>query len=139
MPTPKLTPFFASDSDAFAPNEIAQGGWGPTLGGQVVGGLLARAVEQRRADPDLVPARFTVDILRRVATEPVRVTAEVVRVGKRMQAVDASMTQRGELVARASTLYLRPSEQPSELPWTTSVSMPALSKPGRSSCPSAMA
>jgi acyl-coenzyme A thioesterase PaaI-like protein len=126
MPPPKLTPFFTSEADAFAPNEIAQGGWGPTLGGQVVGGLLARAVEQKRADAALVPARFTVDILRRVATEPVKVTAEVVRVGRRMQAVDATMTQRGELVARASTLYLRRSEQPSELPWTTSISMPPL-------------
>lgn len=126
MHTITLTPFFASEGGAFAPNEIAQGGWGPTLGGQVVGGLLARAVEQKRADADLVPARFTVDILRRVATEPVRVHAEVVRVGRRMQAVDATMTQRGELVARASTLYLRPSEQPSELPWTTDISMPVL-------------
>jgi hypothetical protein len=43
-----------------------------------------------------------------------------------MQAIDATMTQRGELVARASTLYLRRSEQPSELPWTTNISMPAL-------------
>jgi acyl-coenzyme A thioesterase PaaI-like protein len=126
MQTPALTPFFVSESDTFVPNEIAQGGWGPTLGGQVVGGLLARVVEQKRADDELVPARFTVDILRRVATEPVRVTAEVVRVGRRMQAIDATMTQGGELVARASTLYLRRSEQPSELPWTTNISMPAL-------------
>ena len=37
------TPFFVPDKDTFVPNEIAQGGWGPTLGGQVVGGLLARA------------------------------------------------------------------------------------------------
>lgn len=120
------TPYFVSDADTFVPNEIAQGGWGPTLGGQVVGGLLARAVEQQRADIDLVPARFTVDILRRVATEPVRVHTDVVRTGRRMQAIDATMTQRGEIVARASTLYLRRSEQPAQLPWTTSVHMPPI-------------
>src|ERR1700712_2299246 len=120
------TPYFVSESDTFVPNEIAQGGWGPTLGGQVVGGLLARAVEGERADVDLVPARLTVDILRRVATEPVRVHADVVRVGRRMQAIDATMTQRGEIVARASALYLRRSQQPAELPWTTNISMPAL-------------
>jgi acyl-coenzyme A thioesterase PaaI-like protein len=124
MPEGTPTPYFVSESDTFVPNEIAQGGWGPTLGGQVVGGLMARAVEQKRADVDLVPARFTVDILRRVATEPVQVHADVVRVGKRMQAIDATMTQRGEIVARASTLYLRRSQQPAELPWTTSISMP---------------
>ena len=122
------TPFFVPDKDTFVPNEIAQGGWGPTLGGQVVGGLLARAVEEKVSDDELVPARLTVDILRRVATAPVRVHAEVVRVGRRMQALDAVMTQDDELVARASTLYLRRSEQPftDGGPWTTSVSMPPI-------------
>lgn len=118
------TPFFVPDKDTFVPNEIAQGGWGPTLGGQVVGGLLARAAEQKVCDDNLVPARLTVDILRRVATAPVRVHADVVRVGRRMQAIDATMTQDDEIVARASTLYLRRSEQPPETPWTTPVAMP---------------
>ncbi|WP_099021601.1 thioesterase family protein [Mycolicibacterium palauense] len=126
MPTASLTPFFVPDGDTFVPHEVAQGGWGPTLGGQVVGGLLARAVEGRRADPELVPARLTVDILRRVATEPVTVDAEVLRVGRRMQAIDAVMTQRGETVARASALYLRGGEQPPETPWSTPVSIPPL-------------
>jgi len=125
------TPFFVPDKDTFVPNEIAQGGWGPTLGGQVVGGLLARAVEEKAPDGDgeaLVPARLTVDILRRVATAPVRVHADVVRVGRRMQALDAVMTQDDEIVARASTLYLRRSEQPftDGGPWTTPVTMPPI-------------
>ncbi|HEX5144663.1 MAG TPA: acyl-CoA thioesterase domain-containing protein, partial [Mycobacterium sp.] len=123
MPT-ELTPFFVAEKGAFMPNEIAQGGWGPTLGGQVVGGMLARAVEEKVADADLVPVRLTVDILRRVATEPVQVSAEVVRVGRRMQALEATMTQHDEIVARASTLYLRPSEQPPDAAWTTPVTMP---------------
>ncbi|WP_372449593.1 acyl-CoA thioesterase domain-containing protein [Mycolicibacterium fortuitum] len=71
---------------------IAHGGWGPTLGGQVVGGLLARAVEALVSDVSLQPARFTVEILRRVASAPVHLTASVVRSGSRMQAVDAVMT-----------------------------------------------
>ena len=120
------TPFFVPDKDTFVPNEIAQGGWGPTLGGQVVGGLLARAVEQKVSEDEVVPARLTVDILRRVATAPVRVHADVVRVGRRMQAIDAIMTQDDEIVARASTLYLRRSEQPPETPWTTPVTMPPI-------------
>ena len=124
MPATAPTPFFTSDNDGFVPNQIAQGGWGPTLGGHVVGGLLARSVESKRADSDLVPARFTVDILRRVAAEPVEVRANVVRTGRRMQAIDATMTQGGELVARASTLFLRRSAQPAVLPWTTDICMP---------------
>jgi hypothetical protein len=119
-----IEPFFTSDGDTFVPNNIAQGGWGPTLGGHVLGGLLARAVEQKRADPELHPARFTVDILRRVATAPVQVYADVVRTGRRMQAIDARLIQGDELVARASTLLLRRADQPQDLPWTTSISMP---------------
>jgi len=124
MTPPALAPFFVTDGDSFVPSDIAQGGWGPTLGGQVVGGLMARAVEQQRADPELIPARFTVDILRRVATAPVRVHAEVLRTGRRMQAIDARLMQGGELVARASTLLLRQGDQPREMPWTTMISMP---------------
>lgn len=65
-----MTPFFVSGAEGFVPNEIAHGGWGPTLGGQVVGGLLARAVEGLVTDDGLHPARFTVEILRRVRERP---------------------------------------------------------------------
>jgi acyl-coenzyme A thioesterase PaaI-like protein len=121
-----LIPFTVRRDDGLVPNDIAQGGWGPTLGGQVVGGLLARGIEQYVGDDELVPARLTVDILRRVATAPVRVSAEVVRTGRRMQSVDATMTQDGEVVARASALYLRRSAQPDGQIWTTPVTMPPL-------------
>lgn len=121
-----MTPFFVSGAEGFVPNEIAHGGWGPTLGGQVVGGLLARAVEGLVTDDGLHPARFTVEILRRVASAPVRVAASVVRSGARMQAVDAVMTQDGELVARASALYLRRGTQPDGEFWSTAVELPPL-------------
>lgn len=126
MEQSSLTPFTVRRDDGLVPNEIAQGGWGPTLGGQVVGGLLARAVEQHVTDDELLPARLTVDILRRVATAPLRVSAEVIRTGRRMQAIDATMTQDGEVVARASALYLRRSTQPDGQIWTTPVTMPPL-------------
>ncbi len=124
MPAVAATPFFVSDGDSFVPNQVAQGGWGPTLGGHVVGGLLARSVESKRADADLVPARFTVDILRRVAAEPVEVQSNVLRTGRRNQSIDATMTQGGEVVARASSLFLRRSSQPEVLPWTSAIAMP---------------
>ncbi|WP_068180256.1 thioesterase family protein [Mycobacterium sp. UM_CSW] len=119
-------PYFTENGKTFVPSDVARGGWGPTVGGHAIGGLLARAVESERADETLIPARFTVDILRRVALAPVRVEASVVRSGRRMQAVDAVMTQDGELVARAATLFLRQSEQPQEIPWTPTRSMPPL-------------
>lgn len=119
-----MIPFVVRRDDGFVPNPIAQGGWGPTLGGQVVGGLLARAVEQHVDEDDMQPARLTVEILRRVATEPLRVTASVVRAGSRMRAMDAAMTQDGELVARASALYLRRGPQPDGDFFTTEVTLP---------------
>lgn len=121
-----MIPFVVRRDDGFMPNSIAHGGWGPTLGGQVVGGLLARAVEQHVPEDDLQPARLTVEILRRVATEPLRVTASVVRAGSRMRAIDAAMTQHGELVARASALYLRRGTQPGGEFFTTAVTMPSV-------------
>lgn len=126
MHTATLTPYFVARGDEFVPNEIAQGGWGPTLGGQVVGGLLARAIDTKRVDPELSPVRLTVDILRRVGTEPVLVSAHVVRVGRRMQAIDATMAQRDEIVARASALYLRRGEQPGQQAWSIPIELPPL-------------
>lgn len=43
-----------------------------------------------------------------------------------MHAVDAIMTQHGEVVARACALFLPRSEQPVALPWTTPIKMPPL-------------
>ena len=119
-------PFVVADGADLVPNPIAHGGWGPTLGGQVVGGLLARTIEREVRDPELHPARLTVEILRRVATAPLRVTATVVRAGARMQSVDATMTQAGALVARASALYLRRGDQPAGKFWTTPVTLPPI-------------
>ena len=122
----RLTPYFVRRDDGFVPNEIAHGGWGPTLGGHVVGGLLARAIEHHVDDTELQPARLTVEILRRVASAPVRVSASVVRSGSRMRALDAEMTQQGEIVARASALYLRRGVQPDGRFWSTPVELPPI-------------
>ncbi|CAN5725941.1 thioesterase family protein [soil metagenome] len=122
--SPVTAYFERGEAESFVPNDIAQGGWGPTLGGHVVGGLLAREIELATPDTDLQPARLTVDMLRRVSMDPVRVTASVVRTGRRMQAVDATLHQGGEEVARASALYLRRGTQPADDVWTTPVEMP---------------
>jgi hypothetical protein len=92
----------------------------------VIGGLLARAVEQVVGNDEMHPSRLTVEILRRVATEPIFVDAVITRRGRRMQAVDATITQDGQLVARASCLYLRRGDQPEGHHWSTPIAMPAI-------------
>jgi hypothetical protein len=56
--------FFVRDGDDFVPTWIAQGPWGSTVSGNVVGGILAWAIERDAADHELQPARLTVDLLR---------------------------------------------------------------------------
>jgi hypothetical protein len=96
------------------------------LGGHVVGGLLAREIANEIIDTELQPARLTVDLLRRVLLEPIQGKATVVRCGRRMQSIDATLIQGGEVVARASALCLRRSRQPDDYTWTTPITMPPL-------------
>ena len=116
--------FFSADGDDLVPSPIARGPWGSTISGTFVGGLLARAIERAGGDADLQPARLTVDLLRPVALEPVRVDTTVEREGRRLRLVDAAMTQSGKVVARASALFLRRGEQPAEPVWTSQIEMP---------------
>jgi acyl-CoA thioesterase len=88
--------------------------------------LLGRAVEQEVDDEGLQPARLTVDLLRPVALEPLQVHSSVVRDGRRLRVVDAVMTQNDVLVARASALFLRRSEDVANHVWTSPVAMPAI-------------
>jgi hypothetical protein len=120
------TAFFTPDGDAFVPTSIARGPWGQTISGNYVGGLLGHVLERDAGDPELVPARLTVDLFRPAALAPVRVTTSVIRQGRRLKLVDALLTQGDTVVARASALLLRQGEQPADTIWTTPVTMPAL-------------
>ncbi|MDT5181706.1 MAG: hypothetical protein QOJ95_5904 [Mycobacterium sp.] len=120
------TSFFVTDGNGYVPTSLGRGPWGPSLAGNYIGGLLGRAVEQAVDDVDLHPARLTVDLLRPVLLQPVRVRSSVVRDGRRLRLVDAVMTQNDVMVARASALFLRRSEHSADTVWTTPVTMPAI-------------
>ena len=118
--------YLVPDGNRYAPTWIAQGPWGSTIAGQVVGGLLAWSLERAAGDPDLQPARLTVDLLRPVALEPVAVETSIRREGRRMRLADALLTQNGAVVARASALFLRRAQQPAGQVWSAPVTMPPL-------------
>lgn len=119
--------FYVPVGDAFAPTDWARGPWGQTISGNYVGGLLGHVIERDAADPELQPARLTVDLFRpALLAEPVRVETGVVREGRRLKLVDATMTQSGTVVARANALFLRRGEQPAGERWSTAVTMPAV-------------
>jgi hypothetical protein len=126
---PEGTPpeaFFTADGDSFVPGELTRGPWGFGMGGQCVGGLLGWRIEHSGVDPDLQPARLTVDLLRPALMEPVQVHTAVQREGKRIKLVDATMVQNGKTVARASALFLRRGDHPDGEVWSGPVSMPPL-------------
>jgi hypothetical protein len=96
------------------------------MGGHIVGGLLGRAVESAVDDPDLQPARLTVDLLSPVPMDAVTVGTVVVRSGRRIRLVDAAMMLGDKVVARASALFLRRGDQPEHAVYSTPITMPPL-------------
>lgn len=125
-PSAAPTPYFLRDGSRFLPTEIARGGWGPSLSGHVVGGLLGWAVERAVDDPQLHPARLTVDLPRPTAAAAVEVRTTVHHDRRRLRLVEAVLVQDDAPVARASVLFLRRGPQPDGQVWSQSVQMPPL-------------
>ncbi len=117
-------PYFLRDGSHYVPTEIARGGWGPSISGHVVGGLLGWAVEREIDDPQLQPARLTVDLPAPTALEPIEVQTRMQHDRRRLRLVDAVLIQRGATVARASALLLRRGPQPNGEVWSQAVQMP---------------
>jgi hypothetical protein len=117
--------FFTADGDSYVPGTMTGGPWGQTMGGQIVGGLLGWALD-RHGDGDLQPARLTVDLLRPVPIAPVSIETSIQREGRRIKLVDAALLQNGQVVARASALFLRRSAEPEGQVWSAPVAMPPL-------------
>lgn len=118
--------YAVSNGDVLLPGPAAQGPWGLTISGHVVGGFLARSLEQVGGGPDLVPARLTVDLLRPTAIEPLEVRTIVRRDGRRIRLVDAEIIQNDMVVSRASAVFLRRGEHPAGDVWSSPLTMPPL-------------
>lgn len=119
-------PYFVRDEKHFVPTQIARGGWGPSLSGHVVGGLLAWAVERAAPDAHLQPARLTVDLPRPTALKPLEVHTEVRQDRRRLRLVEAVIIQDGAPVAQASALFVRRGPQPDGHIWSPPVQMPPM-------------
>ena len=120
------TPYFVRDGSHYVPTGIARGGWGPTISGHVAGGLLGWAAEQAVDDPQLQPARLTVDLPAPTALEPIEVHTRVRHERRRLRLVEAVLVQHDAPVARASALFLRRGPQPDGDVWSQPVRMPRL-------------
>ncbi len=113
---------FTLEDDQLVPGDIARSMWSPDqMHGVAVSGALARGLESRLAEigrTDLVPARYTVDLFQPAKMAPCTVVTEVVREGKRLCLIDAALMQGDVRVARASCIFLLPTENAGGEVWT---------------------
>lgn len=110
--------FYEQDGDSFLATELTRGPWDP--GAQHAGppaALLGREIELLPDAEKFQVGRVTFEILKSVPIGAVRVEAEVVRPGRRVQLVEASLSNdEGELVrARAWRLRTGSIELPAEV------------------------
>ena len=118
--------YFSRVGETYHPRSFARGGWGESISGHVVGGLLAWGAERVVDDSAFLPARLTVDLPRPTALKPVDVQARVVRNGKRLRLVEAAVLQDDTVVAQATALFLRRGEQPAGHIWSPDIEMPPI-------------
>lgn len=98
---------FQRDEEFYVPTPACGSPWSPQhLHGGPVVGLIAHAVEQASDNASLHLARLTVDLLRPAPNSPLTVSTRLVRGGKRLQVLEASLLAGDTEVARASALFL---------------------------------
>jgi acyl-Coa thioesterase superfamily protein/acyl-CoA thioesterase superfamily protein len=102
------TPVFEGSDGRFVASEHARGPWDPNAQhGGAPAALLVRAFERLPAPEGLKLARVTYEFVRPAPVGAVEVRAEIVRPGKRIQLLEASMLAEGVEVVRARALQVR--------------------------------
>ena len=104
--------FYVTDGDALVPTELTRGPWDP--GAQHAGppaALLGRAIERCAPRDDVQVGRITVEILGPVPLAPLTTSAVMVRPGRGVEMLEASLAGPDGDVMRARAWRLRLSDQ----------------------------
>lgn len=128
--------FFTQGPDGrYAPTKYARSLWAPrTLNGPAICAIAAETAEAEagHTSTGLRPARFTIDLFKAAREVPTLTRSRVVRDGRRIRVVDVEVLQfldadaadaavdestEPVLVARATTVFLRPSTPPPGQRW----------------------
>jgi hypothetical protein len=100
--------FFLPDGDRFVATELTRGPW--DAGAQHAGppaALLGRAVERYGARGDVRVVRITFEILRPVPIAPLEIGTTLLRGGRSVEVVGASLRNDGAEVMRATAIRIR--------------------------------
>ena len=113
------TSLFVRNGERFVPTTLARGPWSPSaLHGGPPAALLARAIERFEGGEAMLVTRLTLELLRPVPLEPLTLRTKMIRPGRKVQIVEASLHTEGHEVARATSLRIRqaPVPLPPDLP-----------------------
>jgi hypothetical protein len=103
--------FYRQEGDRLVPSELTRGPWDP--GAQHAGppaAVLGRAIERCEPRDGMQVARVTFEILGPVPIAPIEVRARVVRPGRSVELLEASLSGPDGDVMRATAWRLRPGE-----------------------------
>jgi len=105
---PNADALFIPDGDLFVPTELTRTGWvNDAQHGGPPCGLLAHVIEAMPGDRPMQVVRITFDLLRAVPMTPLSARTGVVRAGRRVHVLTASLLSEGTEVARATALRIR--------------------------------
>jgi hypothetical protein len=102
------TALFEREGDRFLPTKLSLGPWSATaLHGGPTAALLARAIERFDGGEGMMVTRLTVELLRPVPLAPLEVRVRMLRPGRKVQLVEATLATEAHEVARATGLRIR--------------------------------
>ena len=102
---------FERDGDLFTPTEAALSPWSDqALHGGPPTMLMAREIENFPAEQPMFVTRLTVELMRTVGRTPLAVRSRLVRPGRKVQLVEASLWSGDHEVARATAARIRTAE-----------------------------
>jgi hypothetical protein len=100
--------FTPIDDDRFQPSDWCRGPWTPdAMHGSPPSALLGRAIEQTSSRSDAFIVRASFELLGPVPIQPIAVRAEVVRPGRNVEMIDASLRTDDREVMRARAWRIR--------------------------------
>jgi Thioesterase-like superfamily len=105
---PESEPLFAFDGTSYIPSVLTRGPWSPDAQhGGPPAGLAAHLLQQFEGGDTMFLARTTVELLRPVPLRPLTARVRLVRPGKKVQLVEASLWANGAPDAAGATEVVR--------------------------------